>query len=49
MLEGTASLKGLQVFTHLSQQTGELAMCLNLQQQVFEEQQGSYVLEPYED
>jgi len=24
-------------------------MCLNLQQQVFEEQQGSYVLEPYED
>ena len=49
MLEGTTSLKGLQIFIHPSQQTRELAMCLNLQQQVFEEQQGNYVLEPYED
>jgi len=49
MLEGTASFEGPQIFIHPSHQTGELAMCLNLQQQVFEEQQGSYVLEPYED
>jgi hypothetical protein len=49
MLEGTASLKGLQIFIHPSQQTRELAMRLNLQRQVFEEQQGNYVLEPYED
>ncbi len=48
MLEGTTSLKGPQIFIHPSQQTRELAMCLNLQQQVFEEQQGNYVLEPYE-
>ena len=49
MLEGTTSLKGLQIFIHPSQQTRELAMCLNLQQQVFEEQQGNYFPEPYED
>jgi len=24
-------------------------MCVNLQQQVFEEQEGNYFLEPYED
>jgi hypothetical protein len=42
-------LKGLQIFIHPSQQTRELAMCLNLQQQVFEEQQGNYLLEPYEN
>ena len=49
MLERTASLKGLQIFLHPSQQTRELAMCVDLQQQIFEEQQGNYVLEPYED
>ena len=48
MLEGTASFKALNVFIHPSQQTRELAMCVDLQQQVFEEQQGNYVLEPYE-
>jgi len=49
MLEGTASLKGLQSFIHSSPQTRELAMCVDLQRQVFEAQQGNYVLEPYED
>jgi hypothetical protein len=49
MLEGTASLKGLQIFIHLSQQIREQAMCVDLQKQVFEEQQGNYALEPYED
>jgi hypothetical protein len=49
MLEGTASLKWLQIFIPPSQQTRELAVSVDLQQQVFEEQQGNYVLEPYED
>jgi hypothetical protein len=49
MLEGTASLQALQIFIHPSRQTRELAMCVDLQQQVFEEQQGKYFLEPYED
>ena len=49
MLEGTASPNRLQIFIHLSRQTRELAMCVDLQQQVFEEQQGNYFLEPYED
>jgi hypothetical protein len=49
MLEGTASLQGLQIFIHPSQQIRELAMCVDLQQRVFKEQEGNYVLEPYED
>jgi len=49
MLERTATLKGPQIFIHPSRQTRELAMCVDLQQQVFEEQQGNYFLEPYED
>ena len=49
MLERTASLKWLQIFIPRSQQTRELAVSVDLQQQVFEEQQGNYVLEPYED
>lgn len=49
MLEGTASLQELQIFIHPSQQIRELVVCVDLQQQVFEEQQGNYVLEPYED
>ena len=50
MLEGTALLKWLHIFIPPSQQTRELAVFVDLrQQQVFEEQQGNYVLEPYED